>query len=113
MRGAGDAGQDVREPGLRVDVVELCRHDQCRHDGGAIGTALGAGEEPGLAAEGKAAQCALRRIVGQADSPVRDEAGEPIPAAQLRTRWDRQLRSEAEGRNRKGENEKDKRLYTV
>jgi len=30
----------------------------------------------------KAAQRALCRIIGQADSPVIDEAGEPVPAAQ-------------------------------
>ena len=77
-----DAGKYVGEPGLRIDVVELCRHDQRRHEGGAVGTTFGAGEEPGLAAEGKAAQRALRRIVCQADPSVIDEASEPIPAAQ-------------------------------
>lgn len=46
LRGAGDAGQDVRQPSLRIDVVEPCRHDQRRHDAGAIGTTFGAGEEP-------------------------------------------------------------------
>ena len=27
----------VRQPGLRIDVVEFCRHDQPRLDGDAIG----------------------------------------------------------------------------
>lgn len=77
-----DAGEHVGEPGLRIDVVELCGHDQRRHDGGAVGTTFGAGEQPGLAAESKAAQRALRRIVCQTDPPVIDEASEPVPAAQ-------------------------------
>jgi hypothetical protein len=34
----------IGEPGLRIDVVELCRHDQRRHDGGAIGAPFGTGE---------------------------------------------------------------------
>src|ERR1700738_4826229 len=36
----GDAGEHVGEPGQRIDVIELCRHDQCSHDGRAIGAAL-------------------------------------------------------------------------
>jgi hypothetical protein len=49
----------------------------------AVGTAFGASEEPGLAARGKAAQRALRRIVCQADPSVVDEAGEPVAAAHM------------------------------
>src|SRR5215475_24697 len=49
-----DAGEHVCEPGLRIDVVELCRHDQRRHDGGAVGAAIRAGEEPGFAPESEA-----------------------------------------------------------
>src|SRR6478609_5686752 len=40
-----DAGQHVGEPGLRIDVVELRRHDQRGHDSGAVGAAFGAGEQ--------------------------------------------------------------------
>jgi hypothetical protein len=36
----GDAGEHVGEPGQRIDVIELCRHDQCSHDGRALGAAL-------------------------------------------------------------------------
>ena len=32
-----DAGEHVGEPGLRIDVVELRRHDQRGHDSGAVG----------------------------------------------------------------------------
>ena len=42
----GDASKHVGEPGLRIDVVEFRRHDQRRHERGAIGAAFGAGEEP-------------------------------------------------------------------
>ena len=46
-----DAGQDIGEPGLGIDVVEPGRLDQRVHEGGALTTAIGAGEQPGLAAE--------------------------------------------------------------
>ena len=51
----GDAGEDVGEPGLRVDAVELGGADQRVHEGGPVAAALGAGEEPCLAAEGNRA----------------------------------------------------------
>jgi hypothetical protein len=38
---AGYAGEDVGEPGLRIDVVQLRRHDQRCHDSGPIGASLG------------------------------------------------------------------------
>ena len=40
-----DAGEHVGEPSLWVYVVELCRRDHRRHDGGTISATLGAGEE--------------------------------------------------------------------
>jgi hypothetical protein len=47
-----DAREHVGKPGLRVDIVELGRHDQGRQDGSTLGTTIGAGEQPGLAAQG-------------------------------------------------------------
>ena len=47
----GDAGEHVGEPGLRVDVVELCGLDQRVEDGGAVAAAVGAAEQPGFAAK--------------------------------------------------------------
>jgi len=47
-----DAREHVGEPGLRIDVIELRRHDQRRHDGSAVGAAIRASEEPGFASEG-------------------------------------------------------------
>ena len=41
-----DAGQDVSEPSLRIDVVEAGCGDEREHDGGAVGTALRTGEGP-------------------------------------------------------------------
>jgi len=35
-----DAGEHVGQLGLRIDVVELCRHDQRGHDGGITVTVL-------------------------------------------------------------------------
>ena len=75
-----DARKHVGEPGLRIDVVEFGGHDQGRHDGGTLGTAIGAGEQPGFAAQGKAAQGSFGCVVGQADPAVVDEAGEAVPS---------------------------------
>jgi hypothetical protein len=36
----GDAGQDVGEPSLRINVIHLGRNDQAVHDRGALATAI-------------------------------------------------------------------------
>jgi len=36
----GDAGQDVGEPGLRIDIVHLGGDDQAVHNGGALAAAI-------------------------------------------------------------------------
>ena len=36
----GDAREDVGEPGLRIDVVELCRTDEAQHEGRALTAAV-------------------------------------------------------------------------
>ena len=79
----GDAGEHVGEPGLRIDVVELGGLDQRVDRRGALAAAIGAGEQPVLAAQGDAAQRALGGVVGQADAAVIEEAGEGGPALQL------------------------------
>jgi|GraSoi2013_115cm_1033766.scaffolds.fasta_scaffold37061_1 hypothetical protein len=53
LRDAGDASEHISEPGLRIDVVELRRRDEGRHDGGAVGTTFGASEEPRFPSQGK------------------------------------------------------------
>lgn len=75
-RHIGDAGDDVGEPGLRVDVVQLCGADQGIHEGGALPAALGPREEPGLPSEGHAAERSFGGIVGQADTAILKEPGE-------------------------------------
>ena len=54
--------------------------DQAVHEGGALAAAIGAGEQPRLAAECHAAQSPLGGIVGEADPAVVEEAGEGGPA---------------------------------
>jgi hypothetical protein len=66
----GDVSEDVSEPGLRVHVVELGGLDQSVDDGSALATAIGAAEQPRLAAERDAAERALGSIVGEADAAI-------------------------------------------
>ena len=76
----GDAGEDVGEPGLRIDVVHLGGDDQAVHDGGALAAAIGAGKQPRLSAQSDAAQRAFGGIVRQADAAVIEEAREAASA---------------------------------
>ena len=62
-----DPAEDVGEPGLRIDAVELGGFDQGEYGGGTLTAAVGAGEEPRLAAEGDAAERPFGGIVGEAD----------------------------------------------
>ena len=61
LRHLGDAGEDVGEPGLGVDVVELRGADERVHRRRPLAAAIGAREEPGLASERDAAKRALGR----------------------------------------------------
>ena len=70
----GDARQDIGEPGLRVDAVHLGCDDQAVEDGGTLPTAVGAAEQPRLAAEGHAAQRPLGGVVADTDPPVIEES---------------------------------------
>src|SRR4051812_7308128 len=70
----GDAGEDVGQPSLGIDVVKLCGDDETVQDGGTLAAAIGAGEQPGLAAQGQAAQGPFGGVVRQADPPVGEEA---------------------------------------
>ena len=51
----GDTSEDIGEPGLRVDVVELGGGDHRQHEGATIGATLRAGEGPRASTEGDAA----------------------------------------------------------
>ena len=62
LRQISDAGEDVGEPGLRIDVVQLGRGDQAVQDRGALAAAIGASEQPRLPPQGDAAQGALPSV---------------------------------------------------
>jgi hypothetical protein len=47
----GNPGEHIGEPSLRIDIIELGSLDQRVHDRGAFAATLGAGEEPGFAAQ--------------------------------------------------------------
>ncbi|OJF89644.1 hypothetical protein AX761_24245 [Rhizobium sp. 58] len=65
-----NVGEDVGKPGLRVNVVELGAHDQCRHERRTFSTTIRSGEEPRLPAEREAPQRPLGSIVRQANPAV-------------------------------------------
>jgi hypothetical protein len=69
----GDPGQDIGEPSLRIDVVELGGLDQREHDRGTLAAAVGAGEQPCLTAQRDAAQRPLGGIVAQANAAIVEE----------------------------------------
>ena len=51
LRRFGDAREDIDEPGLWGDVVELCSADEGVDRRGAHATAVGTGEQPGPSSE--------------------------------------------------------------
>ena len=75
-----DARKDIGQPGLRIDIVKTGGLDQRVKHGGALSTAIGAAEQPGLAPEGHAAQRPFGRVVREADPAIAQEPGEGIPA---------------------------------
>ena len=79
MGNAGDAGEHISEPSLRVDIVKLGRRDQRCHDRGAVRSAIRTCEQSGLTSQGKSAQGAFGRVVAKADPAVVDEADKPVP----------------------------------
>jgi hypothetical protein len=77
-----DAGEDVGEPSLWVDAVELGGADERVHDGRSLPSAVRSAEQPRLSTQGHAAQRPFSCVVGQADPAVVEKAGEGRPAAQ-------------------------------
>jgi hypothetical protein len=81
MNGMGcDAAQNIGEPGVRIDGVELAGDDQAVHGGGALAAAVTSAEELGLAAERYPPERPLCGVVGEADPAVVQEAREGDPA---------------------------------
>lgn len=78
----GNAREDIGEPGLGVDVVELGGVDEAEHDRGALAPAVGSAEEPRLPAQGHTSQGALGAVVRKADAAIVKECGERLPVAE-------------------------------
>lgn len=77
-----DAGDDVGEASIRVDVVHLRGFDQ-RGDGRpVIGAAVGAGEERVLAIEGDRVDRALDGVGVDLDAAVVENEVQPFPTRQ-------------------------------
>jgi hypothetical protein len=51
----GDAGQDVSQPGLRIDIVQFGGDDQAVDRRCSLSAAIGTGEQPRFSAEGNEA----------------------------------------------------------
>src|SRR5262249_21273204 len=75
------ACEQVREPGLRIDVVELGGFGQRVDGGGTTAAVVRPGEGPVVAANGDAAQNALGSVIRHAQAAVLDEGGAcgPVP----------------------------------
>src|SRR6478672_5255219 len=81
-RMGGDAGEDVAQPGLRVDAIHLGGDDQAVHRSGALSAAIGSAKQPRLSSQGDPPQPSLGGIVGQAYAPILKEQSEARPALQ-------------------------------
>ncbi len=78
----GDTRQNVREPGLAVYIVEFARDKEGHHTSSAFTAAIRTAEHPIAPANGQPSDTALGGIVGEADAPVINEAGERIPTGE-------------------------------
>src|SRR5579871_433728 len=78
----GDAGENIREPGLRIDAIHLGGDDQAVHGSSSPSAAIRSAEQPGLPTKSNASQSSLGGIVGETDAPVLEEEGEAGPALQ-------------------------------
>jgi hypothetical protein len=83
----GDAGEEIGEPSLWIDVIRLGGVDNAVHRGGALTAAIGAGEEPRLPAEGPAAKAAFRSAVREAHASVVKAARKGGPALEDIVPW--------------------------
>ena len=63
VRQLGDAGEDISEPSLRVDIVELGGDDEGAHRRGAHAPAVGAAEQPRPSSQSNPAERSFRGIV--------------------------------------------------
>lgn len=76
------AGEDVGEPGLWIDVVELGGDDHCVHEGSPVTAPVGSGEEPAFPAESQASERPLGGVVCEADPAIPQEGCKSGPSWQ-------------------------------
>jgi len=76
----GHASQDIGEPGIGFDAIELRRFDQRAEESPAFSTAIAAGEQVVLAAEGNRSDRSFNRVGVEFDAAVIEEPGEACPA---------------------------------
>ena len=74
--------EDVSEPRLRIDIVELGSLDQREDCSGAVTALVGAGEGPVMAAHDEGPDLPLGCVVGHAQPTVVEEARECHPSGE-------------------------------
>src|SRR5688572_24065933 len=72
--------QHILEIGIGFDLIELRGLDERAYHGPAFATAIGAGEQVILAAEGHRSDRPFDRVCIELDAAIVDEAAERIPA---------------------------------
>src|SRR5215471_10880216 len=77
-----DAGKDIREPDLRIDVIHLGRDDQAEHSRSASSAAIGSAEQPRFPAKSYTSYSPFGGIVGEAHTSVLKEQREARPSLQ-------------------------------
>lgn len=78
----GNAGEDIGEPGLRVDAVHFRRDDEAVHGCGAPSSAIRSAEQPGLPFKSDASQAPFSGIVGETHASIFQEQREARPSLQ-------------------------------
>ena len=73
---ADDAGDDIGQVGLRVDVIELGGFDERGEDGPVFGAAVGAGEQAVIAVQRQGPDGAFDGVVVDLDAAVAQEEGQ-------------------------------------
>src|SRR5438067_36230 len=81
-RVGGEPREDVAQPCLGVETIELGGLGQRVDGGGALAAIVGTCEQPILAAEGDGADCPLGCVVVDLDAAVVAVAGELRPSAE-------------------------------
>ena len=72
---SADAGENVGEPGLRINVVELGGPDERVHVGGPLRPALRSSEHPRFPAKAKPRRARSAALLVKADAAIVEETG--------------------------------------